>query len=194
MPNDKPAQVRGDAARREILDAAERLLATGDAGFSMRDLAAEARVSFATPFNQFGSKTGIMHALSDRRIDRMHALLGAEPDGGDAAARTLRAVAIAVGVMVAAPAVNRAVMASLGAPGAVAGTVFARSRAFWAAALGSGAGLRADALATLPDSLALAFRGALSFWTAGEIDDAALAAHAHTAAAALLAGVAASHS
>ena len=47
-----------------MLDAAERLLRDGNAEFSMRDLAAEAGVSFATPFNQFGSKPAIMQALS----------------------------------------------------------------------------------------------------------------------------------
>jgi len=192
MSEHKPGQLRGDAARRHILDAAERLLAEGEADFSMRDLADAAGVSFATPFNLFGGKTGIMHALSDRRIDRMHALLAENADGSDAAARVLRGVAIAVGVMAAAPAVNRAVMASLGSPGAVAGAVLARSRAFWGEALGGGAGLKPEtaehALATLPDALALAFRGALSFWTAGEIDEHLLAEQARAAASALLFG------
>jgi len=194
MSEHKTAQLRGDAARRHVLDAAERLLGESKPDFSMRDLAAAAGVSFATPFNQFGSKTGIMHALSDRRIDRMHALLAEDAGAGGAAARTLRAVDIAVGVMVAAPAVNRAVMGSLGSPGNVAGAVLARSRGYWADALGDGAGLRRDsaehALTHLPDALALAFRGSLSFWTAGEIDDAALADQARGAAAALLFGFA----
>ena len=48
------------SGRERVLDAAERLLARGGAGFSMRDLAEEAGVSFATPFNQFGAKGAIM--------------------------------------------------------------------------------------------------------------------------------------
>ena len=60
---------RGAPVRARILDAAEHLMRQGKADFSMRDLASEAGVSFATPFNHFGSKAGIMQALSGRRID-----------------------------------------------------------------------------------------------------------------------------
>ena len=54
-------------AREEILNAAERLLLAGDLpDFSMRALSEEAGVSFATPFNHFGSKTGILRSLAQR--------------------------------------------------------------------------------------------------------------------------------
>ena len=59
------------STRERVLDAAERLLAHGKASFSMRELAEEADLSFATPFNQFGNKGAIILALSSRRIALM---------------------------------------------------------------------------------------------------------------------------
>ena len=44
------------STRERVLAAAERLLADNRHEFSMRELAADAGVSFATPFNLFGSK------------------------------------------------------------------------------------------------------------------------------------------
>jgi len=175
-----------------VLDAAERLLAQGGAAFSMRELAEEAGLSFATPFNQFGSKSAIMLALSARRIASMHARLADATLPRAALARVLLAVDIATAVMLAAPPVNRAVMGAIGAPGDDPGDVSMRSRALWAEAIGDGEGLAATtrllALTVCPDQLAIAFRGVLSFWTAGEIPDAALNRKARTAAAAVLLG------
>ena len=178
--------------RDRVLAAAEALLGDGKAEFSMRDLAATAGVSFATPFNQFGSKLAIMRALSARRIATMHDRLDAAALPTSATQRVLAAVRIAVAVMTEAPAINRAVMGAIGAPGIDAGDTHQRSSAYWAAALGEGSGLAPDRLAlglsVLPDLLAVAFRGALSFWTAGEIDDAGLTAKAQATAAGLLLG------
>jgi hypothetical protein len=42
------------------------------------------------------------------------------------------------------------------------------------------------ALAVLPDQLAFAFRGVLSFWTAGELTDALLSQRARAAVATVL--------
>lgn len=177
-----------------ILDAAERLLASGTAEFSMRQLADEAGVSFATPFNLFGSKAAITLALSARRIASMQEKLAQAALPEAAIARVLTAVDIAVSVMVASPLVNRAVMGAIGAPGGEGGSVSANSSAFWATALGDGEGLVAStwpvALAVLPDQLAVAFRGVLSFWTAGDIPDRSLKPSARAAAAAVLLGFA----
>lgn len=85
--------------RGRVLAAAERLLGTGRPEFSMRELAAEAGVSFATPFNQFGSKAAIMHALSAERITAMHERFTALAPSGGAPSRVLAAVAIATTVM-----------------------------------------------------------------------------------------------
>lgn len=192
MSPDKTFQLSKPSTRERVLDAAERLVASGHSGFSMRDLASEAALSFATPFNQFGSKGAIMLALSARRIDAMEERLNRAPSVGTAAIRVLAAVDIAASVMLEAPSVNRIVMGSIGSPGDAPGDALSRSRALWSLALGEGAGLadatRDLALATLPDHLALAFRGALSFWTAGEYDDQALGCRARSAAAACLLG------
>ena len=192
MTRDKPQPVQAKLPTHErVLDAAERLLAKGSAAFSMRDLADEAKVSFATPFNHFGSKAAIMLALSARRIALMHERLAHAALPDTAVARVLVAVDIAVSVMLVAPAVNRAVMGAIGAPSGDAGDVSSRSGALWAEALGAGEGLaatRALALVVLPDQLAVAFRGVLSFWTAGEITDEMLSRRARAAAATVLLG------
>jgi AcrR family transcriptional regulator len=178
--------------RESILDAAERLLGQGSAAFSMRELAEEAGVSFATPFNQFGSKTAIMLALSARRIAAMRNELARTTLPRTAVARVLLAVDIAAAVMLSATTVNRAVMAAISAPSDEPGNVSSYSSALWAEALGEGIGLatstRSQAIAVLPHQLAVAFRGVLSFWTAGEISDRSLRQHARAAAAVVLLG------
>ncbi|WP_404477631.1 TetR/AcrR family transcriptional regulator [Novosphingobium sp. BL-52-GroH] len=183
---------RGEPVRQRVLDAAERLLRGGKAEFSMRDLASEAGVSFATPFNQFGSKGGIMNALSARRINAMAARFEEAPPLHDAAGRIALAIDIAVTVMLEESVVNRAVMGWVGTASAPAGNVISQSSALWARALGDGSGLATlrgkEALRTLPMQLALAFRGALSFWTAGELTDQELGPAAQEIAGSLLRG------
>jgi AcrR family transcriptional regulator len=183
---------RGEPVRMRIIDAAERLLRNGKADFSMRDLAAEAGVSFATPFNQFGSKGAIMHALSERRIDTMGTRFAQVSPIPDAASRVRLAVDTAVAVMLEEPAINRVVMGWIGTPGEAPGQALARSTALWRLALGAGEGLAEDkreqALDCLPRQLALAFRGVLSFWTAGELPDEALGREARAMSNTLLSG------
>lgn len=187
-----PTAVRGEPLRRRVMDAAERLLRKGNADFSMRHLAAEAGVSFATPFNQFGNKAAIMHALSARRIDTMATRFAEQPPLPDAADRVLLAVGIAAEVMLEEPNVNRSVMGWIGSAGPAAGDVLAHSTTLWTMALGDGEGLdptrREQALNHLPRQLAFAFRGVLSFWTAGELPDEALASSARAIARTLLLG------
>ncbi|KAB0679023.1 TetR/AcrR family transcriptional regulator [Aureimonas leprariae] len=192
MPGADRKSPRESVARSKVLDAAERLLrADPGATFSMRDLAAEAGVSFATPFNQFGSKTAIAQALSSRRIAAMGERLRTAAPGGDAVERTLAAVRLAVGVLLEEPEVNRAMMGALGTWSGSPGAVAAQSSALWSVALaefdGIDAGLVAAARARLPRQLAIMFRGCLSFWVAGEIADAELPVTAEQAAAATLA-------
>lgn len=170
MPDHKTSLTgtRGEPLRQKVLDAAERLLRSGKLDFSMRELAGEAGVSFATPFNQFGSKAAIMHALSARRIDLMIERFAAAPREGDISRRVLRAVDIAAAVMLEAPEANRSIMSWLGTAGPHPGRVLAHSARLWAAAVG-------DDKVCLPEQLALAFRGTLSFWTSGELSDIELA-------------------
>jgi len=189
-----PTATRGEPLRQRVIDAAERLLRQGKADFSMRDLAAEARVSFATPFNQFGSKAAIMHALSGRRIDTMAQRFAGMSPPADAAGRVLLAIDTAVEVMLEEPEINRAVMGWIGTAGPSPGKVLAHSTTLWSLALGAGEGLiaasRQEALRSLPEQLAFAFRGVLSFWTAGELPDEALASKAREIAKTLLRGFA----
>ena len=187
----KPVK-RGEPLRERVIDAAERLLREGKAEFSMRDLAAAAGVSFATPFNQFGSKSAIMHALSGRRINAMIKRFDAAPPLENAVDRVMSAVDVAAAVMLEEPDVNRAVMGWLGTATSSPGTVLAHSTILWARALGDGKGLAADrrevAIRTLPEQLAFTFRGVLSFWTAGELADDMLAPGARKIASTLLLG------
>ncbi|QCB41512.1 TetR/AcrR family transcriptional regulator [Sphingomonas sp. PAMC26645] len=195
MARDKTREniaIRGEPVRQRVIDAAERLLRSGKADFSMRDLAAEAGVSFATPFNHFGSKGAIMHALSERRTDTMAMRFAEARLPTDAASRVLLAVDTAVAVMLEEPGVNRAVMSWIGTTGGSAGQAWARSTALWTLALGAGEGIpencRTYALDCLPRQLALGFRGALSFWSAGELPDEALGPDARAVASTLLLG------
>jgi AcrR family transcriptional regulator len=186
--------VRGEPLRQRIVDSAERLLREGKADFSMRELAAEARVSFATPFNQFGSKTAIMHALSRRRIDTMVRRFTEAPPLSDAVDRVLFAIDMAAAVMLEDPRVNRAMMGWIGMAGPSPGKILAHSGTLWMLALGDGKGLmaarREQALRSLPRQLAFAFRGVLSFWTAGELPDEALGPSTREMASTLLLGFA----
>lgn len=184
---------KGEPVRQRVLDAAERLLRSGKAEFSMRDLAAEAGVSFATPFNQFGSKAGIIHALSTRRIESMADRYIAVVPPAEAKGRVRLAIEVAVAVMLDEPEVNRAVMGSIGIAGPARADALARSTAYWALALGvadSEAVPHGQCGSDLPRQLALAFRGALSFWSAGELSDVELGPAALALANTLMLGFA----
>ena len=69
-------------------------------------------------------------------------------------------------------------------------SAWVRSTALWALALGAGEGIpekfRQQALDYPPRQLALAFRGDLSFWTPGELADAALGPDARAIACTLV--------
>ena len=117
-----------------------------------------------------------MHALSAQRIAAMAACFDRARPEGDAPDRVMVAVGIAAAVMLAEPQVNRSIIGTLGAPGGEPGQVYAQSRALWAQAVRDGDGLDPEhaplARSVLPDQLVVAFRGVLSFWTAGELGDA----------------------
>ena len=163
-------------ARDLVLDAAERLLRKSPtAEFSMRELAAEAGVGFATPFNHFGSKNAIMQALSARLIERMARRFREDPPRGDAIDRVLAMGRISVAELLEKPEISKAVVGSLGLAGPAPSAVRPHSEALWSLALGDLSGVdgetRARAEATLPQQLAFMFRGCVSYWIAGEISD-----------------------
>ncbi len=116
----------------------------------------------------------------------------AAPRPADAVDRVLLAIDTAAEVMLDEPKVNRAVLGWIGTASPFPGQVLAHSTALWTLALGDGEGLiasrRERALSSLPEHLAFAFRGVLSFWTAGELPDDSLAAKAKAAASTLLLG------
>lgn len=74
----------------------------------------EAGKGFVTPFNRFGSKGAIMHALSGRVIDRMEARFRAEAPAGDAIDRTLAMGRTAAACLLERPVVYKAVVGTLG--------------------------------------------------------------------------------
>ncbi|WP_428378036.1 TetR/AcrR family transcriptional regulator [Lichenicoccus sp.] len=188
------------AARGLILDAAERLLREdASADFSMRALAAEADVGFATPFNHFGNKNAIMQALSARLIDSMAERFrqrppAAGPKAETAIGRVLVMGGIATGLLLEQPEVSKAVVGSLGVANQAPGAIRPHSGALWSLALGDHAGLaaavRPAAERVLAGLLAFQFRGCVSFWIAGELQDAELGPAFATGASVLLLGFA----
>ncbi len=70
-PASSAAHEKGKAKRRRaILDAAhDIILRSGEAGMTMREMAAQAGVSPATPYNLFGSKQAILQAIYDEDYD-----------------------------------------------------------------------------------------------------------------------------
>lgn len=167
--------VRGEPVRQRVIDAAERLLRDGKAEFSMRDLAAEAGVSFATPFNQFGSKAAIMHSLAARRIETMAARYRERPTLPKAEDRVVLAIRIAAEGMLEEALINRAVMGWIGTAGPAPGAALTGSTALWLLALAPQDAAFSEesegALRVLARRLAFGFRGTLSFWSAGELAD-----------------------
>ena len=182
-------------ARDIVLDAAERLLQKSDtADFSMRALAVEAGVGFATPFNHFGSKNAIMQALSSRLIERMAKRFHDEAPEGDAIDRVLEMGRISVGLLLEKPDVHKAVVGSLGVASPVPSSVRQNSRQLWSLALASFTGIAEDmrevAQVTLAEQLAFDFRGCVSFWITGELQDENLGTAFRIGACALLLGFA----
>jgi AcrR family transcriptional regulator len=180
-------------ARDIVLDAAERLLQRGEtADFSMRALAAEASVGFATPFNHFGTKNAIMQALSARLIERMATRFRQEAPDGDAVDHVLAMGRISVALLLEKPDVHKAVVQSLGVVSLVPGSARQNSRELWSLALGDLAGvaieMRSLAQTVLADQLAFDFRGCVSFWIAGELQDGDLSATFQAGACTLLLG------
>jgi AcrR family transcriptional regulator len=182
-------------ARDAVLDAAEHLLRRGtSAEFSMRELAREAGVSFRTPFNHFGSKNAVMQALSARVIERMAVRFKENAPAGDAIDRVLAMGRISAAVLLEQPEVYKVVVGSLGVVTAVPSTVRVHSQHLWSITLGDFAGISAEASeivrVALPEQLAFVFRGCLSFWIAGELQDSHLESAFRTGACLMLLGVA----
>jgi AcrR family transcriptional regulator len=65
-------EMQKESRQEQILDAARRLIrATGGTQFSMQRLADESSVSLVTPYNLFGSKSGVLYALLNGSLERL---------------------------------------------------------------------------------------------------------------------------
>lgn len=99
-----------------------------------------------------------------------------------AISRVLIAFDTAVAVMLEEPDINRAVMGYIGTAGPMPGKVLSHSTTLWSLAIRDGQGLGKtggdERLRRLSEQLAFAFRGIISFWTAGELPDDAVASNA----------------
>ncbi|WP_280832640.1 TetR/AcrR family transcriptional regulator [Mycolicibacterium frederiksbergense] len=75
-------ELRRRAILERILDAAEALIRERGPGFTMRELADQAGVSPATPFNHLQTKMGVFAALVDRSLENLAVSKNA-PSGDD---------------------------------------------------------------------------------------------------------------
>ena len=83
-----PKRIRRTAedARTAILDAAQlRVAQEGPAGLRLQDVAADAGMSHPTVLHHFGSREGLLRAVSTRTVETMRtAMLGAVASGSNA--------------------------------------------------------------------------------------------------------------
>lgn len=160
-----------------VLDAAEALLQeSGD--FSMRALADRAGVSFTTPFNHFGNKSAILRGLAQRLMSSiLHDFEAGGPPAG-VLARVHRMNRAGFAVMLRQAATSRVVISALSDPHPDGPNMRDEACKLWAVALGDleeiPRAMRPLAQRLLPNQLAIAFRGLISLWVAGEIADSDL--------------------
>lgn len=183
-------------AKDAVLDAAEELLLEGEsADFSMRMLCERAGVSFATPFNYFGSKNGILRGLAMRIFERTHTRYAESTSPGDAIDRVIAMTNIGVDVLVELSVVNRAVCAAYVSVGASEEfDFFSPALSLWSNTLGEFDGfdraLIPIARELLPEQLAILFRGTMALWITGELPEERFRTVALSGVATLLFGLA----
>jgi AcrR family transcriptional regulator len=182
--------------RRQIIQAARDLIReTGNAGLSMRGLAARAGVSLATPYNLFGSKRAIVVAvLQDVRMfqERFSTVKAADP-----VERIFAALDMSIEFYVDDPAFYRTLWSAVfDASDGVRGEILNPKRdAFWRGLILDAYRAGAIAAEANPDlvlaQLELLLRSAMFDWVVGEIGAARLAATARYGYALVLLGAAA---
>ena len=62
---------RRERRRRELLDAADRVVHRSGAGFSMDEIATEAGITKPVVYRHFGDKDGLQEALTERYVDEL---------------------------------------------------------------------------------------------------------------------------
>ena len=163
--------------RERILEAARRLIRqTGGTSFSMRALAKDSEVSLATPYNLFGSKSGVLYALLNASLENVdHAAVTFS--SSKPVERVLEVAGIAAEVYARDAAFYRPLMQFLLGVREVAHRprFMARSLALWnrtvQAAIRHGllaANVAADPLAR---QLMINFAGVLELWIHEELDE-----------------------
>ncbi|MGH7897007.1 MAG: TetR/AcrR family transcriptional regulator [Candidatus Binatia bacterium] len=168
--------------RERILDAARNLIReTAGTDWSMRLLAQKAEVSLATPYNLFGSKTGVLYALLNKSLDEVDRATR-DFSSADPIERMLEVAGIAADVYARDPEFHRPLSQFLlGARDVSHRPEFiARSLERWNRTVQAGirhgllpASIPAELLAR---QLMLSFIGALELWIHEEIDDEAFRA------------------
>lgn len=168
--------------RGQILDAARRLIrATGGTDFPMRRLAEEAEVSLVTPYNLFGSKSGVMYALLSDSLERLDHAVDVRPSPKPVDA-VLELAGIAADIYASDAAFYRPLIQFLlgvpdpeHRPRSVEQSLERWMRTVEAAVRGGllPATVDRDLVAR---QLLITFVGALEFWIQGDLDDDAFRA------------------
>jgi len=161
--------------RRRIIHAARDLIReTGNAGLSMRALAARAGVSLATPYNLFGSKRAILLSVLDdirEYLDRFNQLRAIDP-----LERLFGALDICIDFYVADPEFYRTIWAALFDPSDEFRSQIFNSRraAFWEGLVNDAA--KAGVIAPEVDTRLLfkaldrSFGATMLDWVTGELN------------------------
>lgn len=175
----------GKAARRQrILDAAEFLIRkTGSTDFSMRDLAAQAGLSYYTTYNLIGSKATVLYILLNKSMDRVD-LVGKLPGAsGDHLSDILAAGDAAVTLFTSDPDFYRPLYSYVfGVPDPVhRPAIMKRAFIFWHSVVGplaaSGALPPRMTQVDLARNMQILFTGSMEFWIQGEMDSDGFRAH-----------------
>jgi AcrR family transcriptional regulator len=193
MVREKQKEMR----RQRTLDAAEALIRkTGTTEFSMQTLANKAKLSLATPYNLFGSKSAILYALLNRSLDKIAE--GAEQAFAhpQPVQRVLRAAASSAAVFVSVPDFYRPLYRFLlGVGDPIHRPAFMeRSLDYWKTALLGF--VQHDLLPKeagcehLARQLVIQFVGTLDLWVQEELDDTEFKAQISYGTGLLLLGVA----
>lgn len=182
--------------RRRIIEAARCIIReTGDAGLSMRALAARAGVSLATPYNLFGSKRAIILALlGDVREfrERFRAVKTVDP-----LERIFLAVDMSTGFYVEDPVFYRTLWASMfdTSDEVRAEIENPKAAAFWMSLLkgadAAGVLIKEIDRELIQRQFTHVFRSVMLDWVVGELPSEALAPNIRLGFAMVLGGVAA---
>jgi AcrR family transcriptional regulator len=163
--------------RQVILSTAERLIREHEGiGFSMRELAREAGVSFATPFNLFESKSGVLIALVYSKVPGKQEKFVKAARRLDPIDRLFRLARKSAEIYTSDPELFRPLVAAMSAiSDSESREIWETVARVWFSDLDSA---REDGmidskrdLNLLAWSLHVLFRGALLQWASREIDD-----------------------